>query len=337
MAYGKLRHSNIRGEKGTNWLIEIWQKDFDQPGDSSTEFNMQGEGFEITWSGQGKTRNRSFIGSECVINFYIQNNNDENFVYNDILKKGEKYHFVRIYKNSVSNANLWWYGYIQPGFDEIQNLPYPYSFKITATDSYGYYSKLKEADIGSETIRNTAVPISTSLLDFASQMNLSNLVGNNQNFFRTAIDWWRPEDTYQSNDPFALYRSAKGAFTEEPNTDEDGNVTNYDKVYKYKRIDVFNGLLKTFNAVGFLAEGHYYFTQPNTLANNVNGTLYYWAYRSTSIPGASSNTNTTLQLDQSNHIVLGGSTITYDPSFESVKLEFIFCFQFKIPLFLFIE
>ena len=55
MAFKKIRHTHILGEKGTTWYVEIWQKDYTG---SSIECDLQGEGFEIKWSGQGNTRDR---------------------------------------------------------------------------------------------------------------------------------------------------------------------------------------------------------------------------------------------------------------------------------------
>ena len=60
MAFGKYRYSNIIGEKDTNWNIEIWKDGFTEVGDTPTEFKMQGEGFEITWNGQGSDRSPTF-------------------------------------------------------------------------------------------------------------------------------------------------------------------------------------------------------------------------------------------------------------------------------------
>ena len=328
MAYKKIRHSNILGEKGTEWLIEVWQNNFTG---TSTEFDMQGEGFEIKWTGQGGTRDRTFLGSECIISMYIKSDADEDFLYDDILKKGEKYHFIRIYKNSVSDTTLWWFGYIQPGFDNIQNAPYPYSTKITATDSYGYYTKLKESLLSGETAKNQALPISSRLIDLGSTMQIADTsTGTDlkpnpglRKWMRTAIDWWRPEDTYQSNDPFSLYACTIGAFTETTKYDDEGNVENADKAYNYKKSDVFNGALKAFNAVGFLAEGYYWYIQPNSLVNNNNGTLNVWERRIGTVPSSLGNINTKITINQSTNVILGGSILTYDPSYKSVNVDFI--------------
>lgn len=330
MAFGKIRHTQILGEKGTTWYVEIWQRDYTG---SSVECDLQGEGFEITWSGQGGTRKRTFIGSECSINLYIKNDVDENFLYEELLKKGERYHYVRIYKNNINNDGLWWFGWVTPGFDSIQNTPYPYSSRITATDSYGFYTKLKEQQLASEEARNQAAPIITRIknlatkMQFASQELIDTTLNPNpstRQWLRTAIDWWRPQDSYQSEDSFDLYGATIGAFTEPLKYDTEGNIDNADKALKYKASDVFDGCLKTFNTVGFLAEGYYNFIQPNNLINNNNGTLNVWTRNSNDFQGSNnSNIDTKLTIDQSNNVILGGSVLTYEPSYESVNVDFI--------------
>ncbi len=329
MAFGKIRHTQILGEKGTTWYVEIWQKDYTG---SSIECDLQGEGFEIKWSGQGGTRDRTFIGSECSINLYIKGDTDENFLYEELLKKGEQYHYVRIYKNNINNQSLWWFGWIQPGFDSIQNAPYPYSTKISATDSYGYFTKRKKDQLSGEVDKKTPLPISNHLLDFASEMGVASSsisstdtpIPSLYQWLRMAIDWWRPEDTYQGSNPFDIYATTRGAFTERTKYDDEGNVSNFDEAYQYKKSDVIDGSLKAFNTIGFLAEGYYYFIQPNSLVNNNSGTLNVWQRR-LGVPGSTSvgNVDTVLAIDQSNNIILGGSTLMYDPSFESVRLDYV--------------
>ena len=39
MAFGKIRHTQILGEKGTTWYVEIWQRDYTG---SSIECDLQG-------------------------------------------------------------------------------------------------------------------------------------------------------------------------------------------------------------------------------------------------------------------------------------------------------
>ena len=50
-SYGKYRDTIVKGEKGTDWYVEIHKKDFSG---TSTDMTLGGEGFEITWNGQGQ-------------------------------------------------------------------------------------------------------------------------------------------------------------------------------------------------------------------------------------------------------------------------------------------
>mgnify|MGYP000541377509 CR=1 FL=1 len=145
-SYGKYRDTIVKGEKGTDWYVEIHKKDFSG---TSTDMTLGGEGFEITWNGQGSTRDRIFLGSECVLSLMVRTDTDETDLYN-ILDAGFKEYFIRIYKGSTASANIWWYGWIQPSFDTIENAPYPYVSQITATDSYGYYEKQQFSIFSSE-------------------------------------------------------------------------------------------------------------------------------------------------------------------------------------------
>ena len=167
--YNKYRYTTIKGELGTTWYVEIHKKGFSG---TSTEMTLDGEGFEITWNGQGSTRDRIFLGSECVLNFMVQNNDDEDDLYN-ILDSGFKEYFIRIYKNNTSNSSAWWYGWIQPGFDVVENLPYPYVSRITSTDSYGYYDKLPFSTFSNEERKQDNHNLAQLFLSFLKNMEVA--------------------------------------------------------------------------------------------------------------------------------------------------------------------
>ena len=299
------------------------------------EFNTGGEGFEITWNGRGGTRDREFLGSECKLNYIVQNNTDENFLYNSFAL-GYKEYYIRIYKGAVQDSNLWWFGYVQPAFDAIENAPYPYEFNLTATDSYGFWGKEKDIFFSGEAEKNAPHNIRDILLTIGTDMSLKPTIntpnaayGNTApipvsfNWLRTSMDWWATPHTYNQDDPAALYFVSKG-FVSKPTTyDEDNNIEEDQDAYKYKPSDVFDGVLKSFNTVGFLAEGRYNFIQPNNLAGNTSGDLSVYEYNSStdSDPSNPLTVNTLLTIDQSNNVILQGSTINYEPSFESVKVN----------------
>lgn len=324
MAYGKHRHSTFYGEKGTTWNVEIWKDGFSG---TSTEIDLAGEGFEITWNGQGGTRDRVFLGSECKLNCIIKDDIDETFLYNTLSLGYQKY-FIRIYKGTVQDSNLWWYGWIQPAFDKIENLPFPYVSSITATDSYGFFNKQKEKTFTGEVEKTTPHKLKNIFKDtLLTEMKIFDSAANEspapQNFFvlRTSLDWRQINDSY-SSDPADLYYIAKGNVIEETDTDvETGAIILNNKPFDYKSQDVFNGLLKAFNAVGYLAEGKYNIIQPNSLKGNTNGALRTFEYSKTQDSSLIIK-STLLTIDQSTNVILAGSTLNYEPSFESVKVHY---------------
>lgn len=293
---------------------------------TSTEMDLSGEGFEITWNGQGGTRDRVFLGSECKLNCIVKNSTDESFLY-DTFDSGYEEYFIRIYRGAVNNNNLWWYGWIQPAFDAIENAPFPYVFQLTATDSYGFWTKKKDQYFSDEDEKNAPHKIRDILFTLAQDMNLNvsneSPIPSSFTWLRTSMDWWSSPHTYESENPAVLYSVAKGFVSKPTTRDEDGNIELDRDAYKYKPSDVFDGVLKAFNTVGFLAEGYYNFIQPNNLAGNTSGDLSVYEYNSDSISNPSNpfDLNTLLTIDQSSNVILQGSTINYEPSFESVKVN----------------
>lgn len=324
MAYGKYRHSTFYGEKDSTWNVEIWKDNFSG---ISSEIDLAGEGFTITWNGQGGTRDRVFLGSACKLNCIVKNNTDESFLY-DTLESGYQEYFIRIYRGAVSDANLWWYGWVQPAFDQIENAPFPYIFALTATDSYGFFNKQNDKVFTGETEKTAPHKLKDIFRDtLLTEMKIFDSAANespapqNYNALRTSLDWRQTTDSYNS-DPADLYYIAKGNVVEETDFDPETGATILDnKPFDYKSQDVFNGLLKAFNAVGFLAEGKYNIIQPNSLKGNTTGQLRTWEYSKTADSSLIVK-DTLLTIDQSNHVILAGSSLNYEPSFESVKVNY---------------
>lgn len=333
MAFGKYRHSNIRGDKGSNWNIEIWKDAFTG---SSEEFSTSGDGFSITWSGAGGKRTPTFLGSQLTLNFLIKDNTDEAFVYN-VLEGGFQTYYIRIYKGEVLDANIWWFGWIQPSFDTIQNLSFPYSYNLIATDSFGYMNQLKPLSFVDENQkRNSSNSIIVHLLGVfheggASKLNIGgstsdNLVPapDNYEWLRTSANWWREGDEllYDTVNPLSLYSVSSGGFSSVTKYTEDGELIPGGDPLQFKIQDVFNGVCKIIGLRGFLAEGRYNFIQPNLLQNNNTGLLKTYNYAKFLGGSTIDNINTILSIDQVNNNLLGGATFTYEPPLESVSMSY---------------
>ncbi len=326
MAYGKYRHAEISGQAGTTWYVEIWRKDW---AGSSSVIDLHGEGFEVRWTGEGGTRDRQYITSECIIKCNIQNSTDEDFMY-DVFSKGDRRYFVRVYKNAISDAGIWWFGWVQPSFSQFENFPFPYQSYITAADSIGTYSKQPESSLtAAETA--TANPIIEHIKDFGDDSGIYNVTADsgvnnnapardNQDWIYTSVDWWRDGDTYQSDDPFSLYRISKFPFITDPEKFPN-------RYHKYK---VLQESLKTFNTVGLLSDGRYNFIQPNNYKGNTSGDLTFYKYdKGDEADTPSSEVEDNLLIidgttNANRGVVMGGGTSTYEPPYNSVTANYSF-------------
>jgi len=412
-------------------------------------FDMSGEGFEITWNGSGGTRDKTFLGSECDLKFMVQNDLEESFLY-DVLDGGFKEYFVRIYKGSVHEYNKFWYGWIQPAFDVVENAPYPYTSSITATDSAGYYKGKPFKTFADETFKQSNYSIANVFKDFIGESDIAavNLVENTW-FFEGSTRGWEiltgdsgstaddgkliiagttttgtrkplscEGDVLNVGDKYKVgvrvvdYTSGTlyvkdgggssatiGTITDGTGNDgvgigqwifdytqtdngADGNglhlwtddfIGAIDYVYlysredfphegesvilqiqndwktsefdatvvpssqfyickggfannsnfplEYKESDVFYETMKVFNTIGYLADGYYYFLQPNSFFDGgATYTMTYTYVRETSglglVSGETDESNL-VTIDQNNHALLAGSSFTYEAPFKS--------------------
>ena len=356
MAFKKVRHSHLYDQKSNRWDIEIWQKNFTG---NSIEFDLQGEGFEVTWNGQGDTRENVFLASELTLNYFIQNQTDEDFIYNDILKDGQDSHYVRVYKTpSGGTKQIWWFGWMSASFDAIENAPFPYIVRLNATDSYGFFKSRSKDSFTDYTDKSSYQKI-TEILGRQDDPDSSNLTpcphrinGNESSgtnytiIMKNMINWFRrnisgtindynitynpPGSSPALRDPFFNYYFSKSPFGAEDSYDENEELIEpIGNALDYKESDVFNSVLKLFGAVGVLSEGSYRFFQPNNYIGNTNGDVPVYNYRTSSqmseaitLREQESTSSDLLTIDQSNNVILGGSVLTYENSIKDVTLSF---------------
>ena len=375
MAFGKVRHSQILSQAGNTWDVEIYKNGFSG---TSLEFNMQGEGFEITWNGQGDTLDTQFLASELTLNYYVENQTDEDFMYNDIFLFSENKHYIRVYKTEQdSTKKIWWYGWLTPSFDTVENNSFPYVIQLNATDSYGFYkSRDKDGFVNYED--KTSYKKITQILGFESPysgntdnrgfLGRMNLVpsasafnerpcpfyvnggssGTKSAIIKNQIQWWRKNanssiydytikwlpNAGTSNqswfDPFFNYYFSKSIFSEADAFDENDEVIlPTGSALEYKESDIFDTVLKCFSATGFLSEGSYLFRQPLNFRTDPTATIPTFSYENQQQLQAAIatrppafNSSDLLTINQSTNVILGGSVLTFEPSFKTVTINF---------------
>lgn len=305
------------------------------------EFNTQGEGFEVTWNGQGGTRNRQFLASECKIYYLVEDTATENFLYS-IVNGGIKQYYARIYRSQFpygtaagTTANqIFWYGYIMPAFDAIENTSFPYVFTLTANDSYGLYGKKEIQNFANEDEKTARHSIKQIFRDFLIDNNLNDIEQSGQVTLNTNIDWWQASLGYGTYNPALKYHVSKGFVTKPTTYTESGEIEYNNKPFEYKSIDVLNGVLRAFNLVGFQSDGGYWFIQPNSFIGNTLGEASIYRYTNagfTQMPNSPFTFPFNQEVvmnsagsvtEQSDTKILAGSTITYEPALRNVKINY---------------
>ena len=306
-----------------------------------TEFKTQGEGFTLTYNGKGGTRKRNFIASECKINYLVEDDATEDFLYS-LVSGGVREYYVRIYRSQypynttqgTAPGQIFWYGYIMPAFDSLQNMSYPYTFTITANDSYGFYSKIGVQQFDNEDDKTARHSIRNILRGFMVDNHLGDIEQDGQASLVTNLDWWQTTDSYGTFNPALKYHISKGFVTKPTTYNESGEIDVNSKPFDYKEIDVFNGVLQALNLTGMQSEGAYWFVQPNSYFSGVTGQATIYRYTNAGFAQTPTSPQTIPFLEtvvqdssgvfaeQTDAKILGGSTITFEPALKRVEINF---------------
>lgn len=306
-----------------------------------TEFKTQGEGFTLTYNGKGGTRKRNFIASECKINYLVEDDATEDFLYS-LVSGGVREYYVRIYRSQypygttqgTAAGQIFWYGYIMPAFDSLQNMSYPYTFTITANDSYGFYSKIGVQQFDDEDDKTNRHSIRNILRGFLIDNHLNDIEQDGQASLVTNLDWWQTTDSYGTFDPALKYYISKGFVTKPTTYNDSGEIDINSKPFDYKEINVFNGVLQALNLTGMQSEGAYWFVQPNSFFSGVTGEATVYRYTNAGFvqtpysPQTIPFIETVVQdssgvfAEQTDAKILGGSTITFEPALKKVEINF---------------
>jgi hypothetical protein len=161
---------------------------------ATSRLDFTGEGVEITWNGQGATRERNFLASELKLHLNITNYLDENFIH-DLLDGTSQKYIVEVAKDPVQYyVSTIWKGYMQPSFDVIENTSFPYRVTLTANDSYGRFKDKQFIEFDSPDQKKINYRLSNILSSYPNAMNLGNvnLVVNGY-FDQDKSNWYTSE------------------------------------------------------------------------------------------------------------------------------------------------
>ena len=139
MAYGITNKAKFKDDNGIYYEIHILKNGYVG---SSSEFNVGGDGFKLSWKGRGQNIDNPIHSSEITFDFMLRDNDDRNRIL-DMYQQKEGDYIARIYMNSLGNevnfeqfspVYKFWTGVIILNESILEDIDYPQPFRIRAID-----------------------------------------------------------------------------------------------------------------------------------------------------------------------------------------------------------
>ncbi len=296
---------------GVQWTIEISGVS-DSSGTGAT-FNTKGSGFDVSWQKGKHLRLPCIMPSTCKIYFLVENDTQKNSI-NTFFGADEGAYYIRIKKGAV----LWWAGYIKPSYDSYQDMPFPYTATIKATDGLSRLNNKYNNSIqtsGALDFRKLHYPLQVfdDLFDIGTPVTSS---------YRYAIayNWWHENQTYDANGigiDNQYYN--RNSFVE-----DNDNLPLVIKSYK----EELEGVVKFMGCRLIFSRGVYYLIQEQELDADTLPVRFYDTPDSSTSP-VNANTaiaypiSNSLPISATNSIIKKGASFTYDPELNSVRAGYV--------------
>lgn len=157
----------------------------------TSQLDFGGEPVTVTWNGEGSTRNRNFLGSECKLQLNIAHKFDERFIY-DVLDSDSKEYMIKVYDSPgfFLSSRTVWTGWMQTAFDVVENQYYPFVTTLTANDSYGLFNDKQFEVFDSEDTKQINYTLSSILSTYIDEMQIGNInLVENGDFIAGRRNW----------------------------------------------------------------------------------------------------------------------------------------------------
>jgi hypothetical protein len=244
-------------DKGVEYDIEIYDALYSG---SAVAFNVDARGFNLSYDAVNDRRVSPIISSRLAFGMQIYEQHEE-FI-EDILGASESRFTVRVLRNDV----LYWCGYIMTDISKYEDVYWPYTFDVVATDGLGRLKKIDyKKDLGGglyepygsltfvEHVLN-CLKTDTTLAD--------RYFGSSDIYLSTAVNWWHEAHGSRTTakDPYLLSRVNGEAFAEPRSSP---GTWKYDSAWT-----VLEQLMSAWNCRVFMSAGRYHIEQPDYRLNN---------------------------------------------------------------------
>lgn len=295
-------YSEFKSSNSKQYKVEIYDNEWTP---AASSFNLTGEGFEITYSGETDDIVSPIVSSECVVNVYNVNSAFDTFL-GDLLDHQEDRFTMRVLLHDGSSYNTFWTGVILQDLVSDEDNVKPRVVQITATDGIGFLAN-------KEFTSKIDVTIEEFIESAVGSISLDDLYASTDPFYATTLNVWDTNMTYSATtDPATLIRFDSQVYTE---AEEDGTViySNY--------FDILREICVGFGARFYQKNGVYHFEQ---YVERVGSTRYVTTYQfdGTKISTASASDDVTLDQTSSGGARLAGNTFNYLPALKKVQITF---------------
>jgi len=139
MAYGITNKAKFKDDNGIYYEVHILKNGYTG---SSSEFNVGGDGFKLSWKGRGANIDYPIHSSEVTFDFILRDIADLGRVF-DMQRQNEGDYIARIYMNnagtevdfeSTSPIGRFWTGVIILNESILEDVDYPQPFRVRAID-----------------------------------------------------------------------------------------------------------------------------------------------------------------------------------------------------------
>jgi len=316
MALGNVRATaEFQSDRGRYYKIEIYDEDWTG---ASESFNVDGDGFQLKYDGNGKNRWFGMMASTLSFTFFVENATHNTFM-TEIATRDQGKIRVKVLTGTTSTpTDVFWVGTVLPDVGNFTDESFPTKHKLVAVDGLSLLKGIAfDRDVyQTDDFLYTFLNVIQNML--VVYTNTNDFFGATDNFVKTMVGW--EEDTMNKTsitiDP--LVRSAiqpRRAFIDVSNEGQDVSVDAY---------TVLEQICKCWGARIFQADGIWNFIQPDVYEQQpTTGAFGFVIYRkSGSTVNSSGSFNEAKAIDDTNIYYLAGRTTKYMTPFRTVKMEY---------------
>ena len=278
MALGNERlYSEFTSDQNVTYKLSIYDSDYSG---SSSEFNVDSTGFELTYKGEGDERYEPIKASTLTFNMYIVGISSPTLAFVDLIQTAEQGRLklkVQRSTNGGSTYSSYWHGIIVSDIATLEDMSTPFIFKVKAVDGL---SLMKDVNFNRD-VYNGSNGTLTGLYTFENIVcnfleyytgGIVDFFDTSTTFVRELVHWY--EDSMpapiSSAGPWeysAIYPKAFMDISYDGNTEEESKP-----ISAYKALE---SILKAFGLRIWQQNGHWWIAHVDMWRNSQTD----WYYR----------------------------------------------------------